>query len=186
MSTIFNYNQTVSESKEESMSKAIELMLLEIENKQKMCKSSSVRPKLNFKNFVLPFLLILVCIFSFITLLYKCEEISAFLQISNLFYNILVVSFFILLIVFTAKPVLLWLILLYQKFAPLKIRKQCCFEPCCSEYMKISIKKYGLIKGINNGINRLSRCHFPNGGIDEPWKHFIIDINLGSIDIFYN
>lgn len=97
------------------MSKAIDLMLLEIENKQKMCKSSSVRPKLNFKNFVLPFLLILVCIFGFITLLCKCEEISAFLQIPNLFYNILVVSFFILLIAFTAKPVLLWLILLYQK-----------------------------------------------------------------------
>ena len=168
MPTVFNYDQTVSESKEESMSKAIDLMLLEIENKHKMCKSSSVRPKFGFKNFVLPFLLILVCIFCFITLLYKSVEISSLLQIPNLFYNILVVLFFILLIVFTAKPVLLWLILLYQKFAPLKIRKQCCFEPCCSEYMKISITKYGLLKGIHNGINRLSRCHPPNGGIDEP------------------
>ena len=35
----------------------------------------------------------------------------------------------------------------------------CRFTPTCSEYMKISIEKYGTFKGLKLGIKRLLRCH---------------------------
>jgi len=66
------------------------------------------------------------------------------------------------------KKLLITLILIYQKYAPAKIRASCLFEPCCSEYMKKAIIKYGVISGTFKGIKRIYRCRYPNGGIDEP------------------
>ena len=63
---------------------------------------------------------------------------------------------------------MVFLILLYQKMAPKKLRDSCRFEPSCSNYMIIAINKYGVIKGINLGLKRLFRCHIPNGGYDYP------------------
>ena len=65
------------------------------------------------------------------------------------------------------KKLLLWLIRKYQR-TETPLHNRCRFEPTCSEYMALSIKKYGVIKGIAKGIVRLSRCHAPNGGEDWP------------------
>ena len=66
------------------------------------------------------------------------------------------------------RNILLLLIFLYQKYAPAFVRSACLFTPSCSEYMRLSILKYGVWKGVGKGLNRLRRCHLPNGGIDEP------------------
>ncbi|QMU66650.1 MAG: membrane protein insertion efficiency factor YidD [Flavobacteriaceae bacterium] len=66
------------------------------------------------------------------------------------------------------KKALTQIIRFYQKTAPNRIRNSCRFEPTCSEYMIISIDKYGISKGVLNGIKRLQRCKPPNGGIDNP------------------
>lgn len=66
------------------------------------------------------------------------------------------------------KQIVLWGILIYQRFASDKLRKACVFTPTCSEYMYQSICKYGLAAGLARGARRLLRCHEPNGGIDEP------------------
>ena len=63
---------------------------------------------------------------------------------------------------------LIGLVLLYQAFAPKEMRESCLFEPTCSTYMILAIKKYGIIVGITKGILRLMRCKPPNGGKDEP------------------
>ena len=55
-----------------------------------------------------------------------------------------------------------------KKYAPETVHSSCLFEPCCSEYMRISVLKYGALKGLIRGIKRISRCRYPNGGIDEP------------------
>ena len=39
---------------------------------------------------------------------------------------------------------------------------ECNYSPTCSEYMRISIVKYGLIKGLINGIRRINRCKDEN------------------------
>ena len=42
-------------------------------------------------------------------------------------------------------------------------RNACRFTPTCSEYTKQAIEKYGVVRGIKMGVNRISRCR-PGGG----------------------
>ncbi|MCS7317812.1 MAG: membrane protein insertion efficiency factor YidD [Candidatus Dojkabacteria bacterium] len=35
----------------------------------------------------------------------------------------------------------------------------CLHKPTCSEYMIQAIQKYGLVKGVLLGLNRILRCH---------------------------
>ena len=66
------------------------------------------------------------------------------------------------------KYILIYIIKLYQATLGLYMRGSCRFSPTCSEYMKKSISKYGVIRGANKGFMRLMRCH--------PYsKHFGID-----------
>lgn len=85
---------------------------------------------------------------------------------------ILIISIPILLILLVLtirlKAFILLLIDLYQLLAPKSLRMNCRFEPSCSEYMKLAIKKYGLFKGLKKGIDRIRRCKPPNGGYDYP------------------
>ena len=74
----------------------------------------------------------------------------------------------ILFVLTQTKNILLLLIFLYQKYAPASVRNACLFTPSCSEYMRISILKHGVWKGLLSGLKRLRRCHPPNGGIDLP------------------
>lgn len=76
------------------------------------------------------------------------------------------------------KNILIWIIQIYQKtISPDKgvIRyffankyQHCQMYPTCSEYMILSIKKYGSIKGLFKGIRRIFRCH--------PYQKNLIDI----------
>ena len=66
------------------------------------------------------------------------------------------------------RGIIIWFIRLYQRYAPEDIRLECLFVPSCSEYMILSLKKYGVIYGCFKGIKRLKRCRFPNGGVDYP------------------
>ena len=95
-----------------------------------------------------------------------------FYEIFNLDFKrstaLVAVLFSILYICLLLKKALIWLVHLYQHYAPDRIRLKCVFEPSCSEYMILSIQKYGVIRGVLKGIYRLLRCHPPNGGHDEP------------------
>lgn len=66
------------------------------------------------------------------------------------------------------KIIIIFAIRCYQQFVPIRYRGRCRFNPTCSEYMILAIKKYGTIKGIKTGRNRISRCVYPNGGDDLP------------------
>ena len=66
------------------------------------------------------------------------------------------------------KYVLIFIVKMYQKIAPISIREKCRFEPSCSNYMLQCLEKYGLFKGLKKGINRLKRCNINDGGYDYP------------------
>lgn len=76
--------------------------------------------------------------------------------------------YLLLLTLIHLKQILLFLVRLYQCYAPDSMRLSCRFTPSCSEYMILSIEKYGVLKGVAKGVNRISRCHAPNGGVDYP------------------
>ncbi len=67
-----------------------------------------------------------------------------------------------------AKSFLIGIVRLYQRFAPASLRNKCRFEPSCSQYMVLSIQKYGAFKGLKKGIGRICRCNIKNGGFDYP------------------
>lgn len=78
--------------------------------------------------------------------------------------NLLINSKIILVV--QLKRALLFLIDLYQKI-PGPWHNKCRFVPSCSNYMKESIIKYGLFKGLKLGIKRLLKCHpFGSSGYD--------------------
>lgn len=129
-------------------------------NKRKdVLKKAVIRPKfglykelLQITVFLLPIVLIAVLggslkLWQFIALMIAAILIFAIVQTKN---------------------IILLMIFLYQKFAPKAIRAACLFTPSCSEYMRISVQKYGVFKGVKKGFRRLKRCRPPNGGLDEP------------------
>ncbi|MCK4269442.1 MAG: membrane protein insertion efficiency factor YidD [Methanogenium sp.] len=51
-----------------------------------------------------------------------------------------------------------------KKISPILNKRgvKCRFYPTCSDYMILAIQKYGLLKGIKKGINRIRRCRPDN------------------------
>jgi len=60
-----------------------------------------------------------------------------------------------------------FLIRVYQRYAPSSVRDRCVFEPNCSEYMRLAVEKYGAVPGVIKGAQRVARCRAP-GGVDLP------------------
>lgn len=66
------------------------------------------------------------------------------------------------------KQLIIFVIRLYQRFAPMHVRERCVFTPTCSDYTIISLNKYGLIVGGIRSIQRFRRCDYDHGGYDYP------------------
>jgi hypothetical protein len=47
----------------------------------------------------------------------------------------------------------------YKKYVSSQDLGVCNFPPSCSEYAMISVRKMGVVKGVLNGFDRLTRCH---------------------------
>ena len=78
------------------------------------------------------------------------------------------IAYVLLVLLFRLKQSAICVIQIYQRYASSEIRNKCRFEPSCSEYMILSLQKYGFWKGVRKGINRLSRCNVNDGGYDAP------------------
>ncbi len=129
------------------------------------------RPEIHYKKFVLAIIgfVVVIVISFFCAQEFLSPVIISMFDLTLMQSNLLVVAFFSLLyICLILKKTLIWLVHVYQHYAPDEIRLKCVFEPSCSEYMILSIKKYGAIFGVIKGIIRLLRCHPPNGGCDMP------------------
>lgn len=120
-----------------------------------------IRPKINWLLFVAWLIYpLIICALEFTA--YK-------LLGYNSEYNLPIMIMLILAYIgCTAKRIIIFLIRVYQRYAPESIRLKCRFEPSCSEYMIQSIQKYGLIKGLVKGMKRLGRCNINGGGYDYP------------------
>ncbi len=65
------------------------------------------------------------------------------------------------------RSIALWMVRFYQtNISPLK-PPSCIYTPTCSQYTYEAIQKYGVLRGIALGTERLLRCHpFSAGGHD--------------------
>ena len=64
---------------------------------------------------------------------------------------------------------LIGLVRVYQCTLSPLIGPTCRFEPSCSEYFILVVRKEGALKGPVRGVLRICRCHpFHSGGYDPP------------------
>lgn len=119
------------------------------------------RPKINWLKIVLICALVLLGTVSVYAAL-------VYFQVTHGLALAISICCLVLVCLLCLKRITICLIKIYQRYAPASIRNKCRFEPSCSEYFMLSLQKYGLIKGMRKGVNRLTRCNVDNGGFDEP------------------
>ena len=119
------------------------------------------RPQISWFRIILYFLIPAIVITALIIAL-KHFSVSTTMTV------ILALTVFTVYIILTLKRAIICAVKIYQRYAPDSVRNKCRFEPSCSEYMILAIEKYGLLKGVKKGINRLKRCNVNDGGFDYP------------------
>ncbi|WP_219845174.1 membrane protein insertion efficiency factor YidD [Paenibacillus sp. PCH8] len=82
--------------------------------------------------------------------------------------QIVFIASILFMVLIRVRAILIWNIQMYQRLAPKEVRNKCRFEPSCSVYMIQAIEKYGAIKGLSLGIQRLRKCNINGGGFDYP------------------
>lgn len=64
-------------------------------------------------------------------------------------------------------PIILFIILIYQKLLSPLTPPSCKFSPTCSNYAVGAFKKYSLLKAFNLVLIRILKCHpWSKGGYD--------------------
>lgn len=64
---------------------------------------------------------------------------------------------------------LIGMVYLYRWTLSPILGRHCRFQPTCSMYFILSVRKYGAIRGAFRGILRICRCHpWHPGGYDPP------------------
>ena len=155
------YSAYKNQSQSEEISNTeLQMLLFKIQNQYQ--PKAVVRPKIKVWKDVL---LLLISIAFLVLSLFIISERNI---VSDVNFICLCIISGGLWLFFSIRKLLLTFITIYQKYAPSFIREACIYKPCCSEYMRISIMKYGAYKGFIKGLKRISRCKLPNGGIDEP------------------
>ena len=162
MKANYPYDRTIDDSQQRSLEKV--LSILEEQQKEYNQKKTKklTRPKVSVVKGIIVGIFVSITIL--ILLPYLLNHFIVSLETSLMISLVIGLT----IIVSYLKAIIQWLIRVYQKLAPDNIRLACVFEPSCSEYMLLSIEKYGVYHGVFKGIKRLLRCHYPNGGIDNP------------------
>lgn len=149
-------DQTISTSPQESLRKAAELLAAE-----HIAPTSIVRPAIRPGRMMLRNLLWLLLSAAF------CFAVGL-PDVTARHRPALTVLFVLVVSVINARRIIIDLVLLYQRYAPLSLRAACVYQPSCSQYMILAVEKYGPFRGVVKGIGRLLRCHPPHGGEDYP------------------
>jgi len=64
---------------------------------------------------------------------------------------------------------IVFLVRCYQKVIRPVLPPSCIYQPGCSEYMVLAVRKYGPVCGAAKGVGRICRCHpYGKGGEDWP------------------
>lgn len=156
------YEDSSGEPSEQDKQINEQIILAQVQKSYEQPNRIVIRPKMSVWKDVL---FLTATIAATVVLLFILKRI---LTVSSAIFTVVCVFCGFAYIALLSKKILLTAIIIYQKYAPEFVRSSCLFEPCCSEYMKISISKYGVRKGFVKGIKRIACCRYPNGGVDEP------------------
>lgn len=113
-------------------------------------------------------------IFHIIPLIFSLRFISEeliFIFVSNslIIRGVIFIGLLLSDLIFHLRCAIIGIIRLYQHYADEEIRRRCLFEPTCSEYTILALKKYGIIGGLIKSYDRLfNRCKGNIYRIDYP------------------
>lgn len=156
------YDDTVDESQHRSFQKALEVFAQQQAELEAERKKSIHRPDVSVvKGVLIFFVCVVISVLAVVFLAHFLIEALWLAILAVLLFNLVVFAVF-------SRRILTWLIKVYQKTAPDRVRLSCVFEPTCSAYMLLSIEKFGAFRGFFKGVRRLFRCRYPNGGVDYP------------------
>lgn len=124
-----------------------------------------LRPKIKYKNAVCAFAVFVLLVVAFYLVAGCLLKGVTYGKSYRIIGTLGVANIYLFLI---SKRAIIWMVHFYQRVAPDRVRLRCVYHPSCSEYMILSVKKYGTIRGVWKGLCRLFRCHPPNHGIDYP------------------
>jgi uncharacterized protein len=75
------------------------------------------------------------------------------------------------------KRLLLWMIVLYRRLISPALPRRCRYEPTCSAYAAIAIRRFGPLRGTALAAWRLLRCNpFSDGGFDPVPERFTLRV----------
>ena len=159
------YDQSISNNVNDSVTLAKEIILEQMRQAEKELHHKLVRPNVKlFPGILYLGIYVLLSIMG-VTL---SDHLAIIMNLGKKVIVIAILLFDCLIIFLFFKKFLIWIIEIYQKYAPSNVRLSCRFEPTCSQYMKLAVYKYGVVLGMIKGLKRLSKCHPPNGGVDYP------------------
>lgn len=124
-----------------------QMIIAQVKQEYAQPKRIVIRPKESVWKSVLMLLMFLT------TIIVGLVSLRIFTGISVLIFAILCVLCILAYILIFFKKILVTAIILYQKYAPEAVRSNCLYKPCCSEYMKISVKNTELSKASSKGSN---------------------------------
>jgi putative component of membrane protein insertase Oxa1/YidC/SpoIIIJ protein YidD len=100
-----------------------------------------------------------ICLTVFLFLAVNCFLAFFFQRYTKFSFMAAFILFITISVCFYARKIIVGLVMLYQHYAPEYMRRRCLLMPTCSEYMILAVEKYGVIRGMYKGINRLfTRC----------------------------
>lgn len=152
------YEETISTSKQESLAKAVNIFFAEMESEKKV---EIYRPIINYRQMA-------ICFLAWLSPIFLTGFLLNYFSFGQSYKRLITIAIALITTAIFLKKIITYLILLYQRFAPERIRSACVFEPTCSNYMLQAIEKYGVLRGVIKGIKRIGRCHYPNCGVDYP------------------
>lgn len=160
------YEATIDFSRQRSLEKALLIIEKEHQEYEQDRLQKLARPNTSPIKGILVLLCVLI---AYIVVLLVSNKLADCCNVPIRAVSIVVLTIAaLMLFLIKSKPIIIYCVKLYQRYAPNRLRLSCVFEPSCSEYMIAVVEKYGTVKGISKGIHRLLRCHPPNGGKDNP------------------
>ena len=128
-----------------------------------------IRPKLCYKSTFLHITLLVI------SLVFLNVLLKNFAGLRNrLFLSALLLSCYTLIFL---RRIVIFLIKLYQRFAPEYTRSKCRFEPSCSQYMILCLEKYPFLFGLKKGLSRIYRCSHGGRRFRFPIKELIASLS---------
>lgn len=109
---------------------------------------------------------IVFVIFSFEMVLYLC---ASKVSLSASSFLLFLEAAHIIAVLLCGHIILRQVVLIYQRYAPESIRRQCTCKPTCSEYALLALQKYCWPKALTLIIRRVTKtCQQPGYKIDYP------------------